>query len=239
MQQLLSYVRRGVSEYEMIQPGDKIAVGVSGGKDSILLVLALQKLRRFLGIEFEVVAITLDLQVDGTPTDFSSVEKLMEQEGIPYTIVRTDIGQIVFHKRQETNPCSLCARMRRGLLHDTAKSLGCNKIALGHHRDDALETLFMNLFNEGRIGCFAPKSYLSRKDITMIRPLIFVEENYLINLAKREQIPIVESGCTIDGHTERQRMKEFLAQLESERSGVKKRMFGAIARSNLEGWGIE
>lgn len=237
MQQLLSYLRRGVQQYNLIEEGDKIAVGLSGGKDSTLLILALNRLRRFLGVRFDIVGVTLDLQVNNTPTDFSPLEKLMEKEEIEYHIVRTDIGQIVFHKRKESNPCSLCARMRRGLLHDTANQLNCNKVALGHHKDDALETFFMNLFNEGRIGCFSPKSYLSRKDLTLIRPFALVEESYLINLAQRENIPIVESGCTIDGHTERENMKQFIKKLELERPGVKTQVFGALVRGDIDGWG--
>lgn len=238
MQQLLSYIRRGVQQYNLIKEGDKIAVGLSGGKDSTLLIMALQRLRRFLGVKFDILGITLDMQMTGEPTDFSPLEALMKEEEIEYHIIRSDIGKIVFSQRQESNPCSLCARMRRGLLHDTAKELGCNKIALGHHQDDALETFFMNLFNEGRIGCFSPKSYLSRKDITMIRPMALVEERYLIGLKKRLQIPIVESGCTVDGHTERENMKQYIKGLEKWRPGVKKQIFGAMQRKDLDGWGI-
>ena len=157
---------------------------------------------------------------------------------IPYVVKKTQIGEIVFDARQETNPCSLCARMRRGALHDAAKEAGCNKIALGHHYNDVIETFMMNLFNEGRLGCFSPKSYLSRKDLWMIRPLVFAPEKEIRRAVERTGLPVVKSKCPADGHTQRQVMKEFLAQKERESSGFQYRVFGALRRSGLDGWGF-
>ena len=176
MQRIMGMARKAITEYDMIQNGDRVAVGVSGGKDSVALTMALHWLRRFIGIDYEVVAITLDPCFGGVECDYSPLAELFEREGIEYVIKRTNIGRVVFDVREETNPCSLCAKMRRGALHDTAKELGCNKLALGHHKDDAVETFIMNLFDQGRIGCFSPVSYLSRKDLTVIRPLILAEE---------------------------------------------------------------
>ena len=236
MQEILGLARRAVQEYHMIAPGDRIAVGVSGGKDSVVLLAALAQLRRFLGVPFEVVAITADLQVNNTPGDFSSIQRLCEGFDVEYHIRRTDLWDIVFNVRKEPNPCSLCSRMKRGLLHDMVKSLGCNKLALGHHADDAVETFLMNLFNEGRIGCFSPVTYLSRKDITMIRPLVLATERQIQRAARREDFPVISSGCPADGHTQRQSTKEWLARLEQERPGVKKQIFGAMRRGHISGW---
>lgn len=169
MQRIMGYMRKAVQEYKMIEPGDRIAVGISGGKDSLALAAGLAGLRRFIGIPFELVGITLDPGWEGQRTDYGPVAGLCTDWEMEYHVLNTEIGPIVFQAREESNPCSLCARMRRGALHDAAKKYGCNKIALGHHYDDAVETFVMNLFQEGRIGCFSPVTYLSRKDLTMIR----------------------------------------------------------------------
>ena len=168
MQRILGYLRRAVQEFDLIQNGDRIAVGISGGKDSLVLLAALRDFQRFGLLDYELVGITLDPQFEGVQTDYSPVTEFCENIGVEYHVIRTQIGQIVFDHRKETHPCSLCAKMRRGALHDNAKALGCNKLALGHHNDDAIETFLMNLFIEGRIGCYAPKSYLSRKDLTLM-----------------------------------------------------------------------
>ena len=238
MQKLLGFVRRAVTEYGMLADGDKIAVGVSGGKDSVALLVSLARLRRFIGIDYQLVAITLDPGFDGVETDYSSIRRLCGQYEIPYILKRTEIGPIVFDSRKETNPCSLCARMRRGALHDTAKEQGCNKLALGHHMDDAVETFVMNLFNEGRVGCFSPVTYLSRKDITVIRPLIFAEEKDVRRAVRQEGLPVVKSACPIDGHTEREWTKKFLSDLDHQKKqkGIKKRLFGAMKRGHISGW---
>ncbi len=236
MQKILGYMRKAIQEFDLISDNDKIAVGVSGGKDSVVLLNGLVLLKRFIGIEFEIVAITLDPVFH---TDYTPIAQLCENLGVEYVIKRTQIGEIVFDIRKEKHPCSLCARMRRGALHDAAKEYGCNKIALGHHYDDAVETFVMNLFIEGRLGCFAPKSYLSRKDIHMIRPLVFAPEKEIKKAAKKSELPIVKSVCPVDGYTSRQKTKEFLAQREREDDGFKYRLFGAMRRANLDGWGYK
>lgn len=237
MQKILGYMRKAIQEFDLIQDGDKIAVGVSGGKDSLVLLEGLVRLKRFIGIDYEVTAITLDPRFGGIDGDYSSVEEMCQRLGVDFILKRTHIGEIVFDVRQETNPCSLCARMRRGALHDAAKEAGCNKIALGHNYDDAVETFVMNLFNEGRLGCFAPKSYLSRKDITMIRPLVFAPEKEVRNAAKRSGLEVVKSKCPADGHTSREETKRFLAERNKADKGFSDRIFGAVRRAGLDGWG--
>ncbi len=239
MQKILGYMRKAIQEFDLIQNGDKIAVGVSGGKDSLVLLEGLVRLKRFIGIDYEVTAITLDPRFGGTDGDYSSVEEMCQRLGVDFILKRTHIGEIVFDVRQETNPCSLCARMRRGALHDAAKEAGCNKIALGHNYDDAVETFVMNLFNEGRLGCFAPKSYLSRKDITMIRPLVFAPEKEVRSAAKRSGLEVVKSKCPADGHTYREKTKRFLAERNKADKGFSDRIFGAVRRAGLDGWGYK
>jgi len=235
MQKVLSAMRKAITDYGMIVPGDRIAVGVSGGKDSLVLFEGLCRLRGFLGIPFSLVGVTLDMGFTPRP-DYGPVRALAESHGVPYLVRETDIGPIIFDVRREANPCSLCARMRRGALHDAAKELGCNKIALGHHLDDAVETFFMNLFNEGRIGCFSPVSYLSRKDLTLIRPLIYLEEAQVSCCAQAERLPVAKSRCPADGVTNRQAVKEFVAARCKEDKGFRRRIFGAIQRGNVSGF---
>lgn len=237
MQKILGYMRKAIQEYDLIQNGDRICVGVSGGKDSLVLLKGLILLRRFIGIEYELVAVTLDPGFGGVQGDFSPIEAMCSEAGVEYHIIRTQIGEIVFDVRKETNPCSLCARMRRGALHDATLKYGCNKIALGHNYDDAVETFMMNLFTEGRIGCFSPISYLSRKQIHLIRPLVFAPENEIRKAAKKNELNIVKSQCPADGHTNRQRTKEFIADMERNDHGFKDRIFGAMKRANIDGWG--
>lgn len=237
MQKIYGYLRRACQEFDLIGDGDRIAVGVSGGKDSMVLLAGLAGMRRFYEKKYEVCAITLDPRFGGVENDYSAVERLCEKLGVEFRLIRTDIGEIVFDIRKEPNPCSLCAKMRRGALHDAAKAMGCNKIALGHNNDDAIETFIMNLFHEGRIGCFAPISYLSRKDITLIRPLVFAPEHAVLACAKRNNLEIVKSKCPADKHTARQDAKEFLAALEHENNGVKMRIFGAMRKAGIDRWG--
>lgn len=237
MQQILGYIRRAITEYGMIQNGDTIAVGVSGGKDSVALLVGLARVRSFIGIDFSLKAITLDNQFNGLPSDYSKIQQLCDEYGIPYLIRRTDIGSIVFDTRNETNPCSLCARMRRGLLHDTTKALGCNKIALGHHYDDAVETFFMSLIFEGRLSCFQPVTWLDRTGITQIRPLLYCGENLIRNTARRLALPVVENRCPADGNTKRQEIKELIYELQGRYPGLKARTFGAMQRLPLPQWG--
>lgn len=237
MQKILGYMRRAITEFDLIQNGDKIAVGVSGGKDSLVMLRGLYLLKRFIGIDYDIAAVTLDPCFGGVPSDYTPVQQLCDEMGIEYILKRTAIGQIVFDIRNEEHPCSLCARMRRGALHDAAKEHGCNKVALGHNNDDAVETFFMNLFIEGRIGCFAPKSYLSRKDVTVIRPLVFAPEKDIRSAANRNALPVVKSACPVDGHTKREEMKQFIKEREKSDKGFTDRIFGAMRRSGIDGWG--
>ncbi len=239
MQRILGYMRKAIQEFDLIQDGDKIAVGVSGGKDSLALLMGLILLKRFIGIDYELTAITLDPVFGGVEGDYSAVAGLCEEHGVRYILQRTHIGEIVFDIRKESHPCSLCARMRRGALHDAAKAAGCNKIALGHHYNDAVETFMMNLFIEGRIGCFAPKSYLSRKELWMIRPLVFAPESAIKSAVKRNNIEVVKSKCPADGNTKREEMKEFLRLREREDKGFTDRIFGAMRRAGIDGWGFK
>lgn len=234
LQRLLSYVRRAVEDYDMIQEGDKIAVGVSGGKDSLCLLIALKHLSRFYPKHFEIEAITVSLGLPGA--NYEDIKALCQEIGVPYNLVETDIGEIVFHERKEKNPCSLCAKMRKGALNDKAEALGCNKVALGHNKDDVVETLFMSLFYEGRINCFAPVSYLDRKKIYSIRPLIYVPEQEAKSFIRQSGISIVKNPCLIDGSTKRQETKELLAELSKNYDNLQNKVFGAIQRSTLAGW---
>lgn len=236
MQKLLGYMRRAITDYNLIENGDKIAVGVSGGKDSLALLIGLSRLRQFIGIDYEVFGITLDPCFNNTPADYSAVDKLCREMSISYTVKRSQLAEIIFDIRKETNPCSLCARMRRGALHDMAKELGCNKLALGHNNDDVIETFFMNLFNEGRIGCFSPNSYLSRKDITVIRPLVYAPEKDVISASKRCNFPIVESTCPANKKTNRQDMKNYIDDMQHTDHRFKTKIFGALKRSGVDGW---
>ncbi|MBQ8411148.1 MAG: tRNA 2-thiocytidine biosynthesis protein TtcA [Ruminiclostridium sp.] len=239
MQKMLGYVRKACQEFDMIQDGDRIAVGVSGGKDSLVLLNALAGYRRFSPQKFDIVAITLDPQFGGVQTDYSPVKKMCEDLGIEYDLILTDIGQIVFDIRKEPNPCSLCAKLRRGALHDAALKHGCNKIALGHHNDDVIETFIMNLFREGRVGCFAPVTYLSRKDITMIRPMVFAPEQAVVSCCNRNGFEVVKSKCPADHTTVRQETKDWLMEMERKDKGFKIRIFGALRRSGVNGWGFK
>lgn len=239
MQKILGYMRKAIQEFDLIQDGDRIAVGVSGGKDSLVMLKGLVLLQRFIGIDYTVVAITLDPHFGGEKGNYEPVAELCRELGIEYILIDTHIGEIVFDIRKEPNPCSLCARMRRGALHDAAKAAGCNKVALGHNYNDVVETFVMNLTIEGRLGCFAPKSYLSRKDITMIRPLVFAPEKDIRSAAKRNELPIVKSKCPADGVTSRQRVKEELAARDKTDKGFSDRLFGALRRSGLDGWGYK
>ena len=231
---LLSFVRRAVDDYSMIDDGDKIAVGISGGKDSLALLCALAYLRRFYPKKFEIIALTVDMGFEGS--DFSSISKLCEDLDVPYHIVPTQLAQIIFEERKEKSPCSLCAKMRRGVIHSSAKELGCNKVALGHHFDDVVETFILNLFFEGRIGCFSPVTYLSRKDITLIRPLIYMPEKDVRYFTSKNELPVVKSSCPADGNTQREEMKKLLAELDRKHKGLRYRIFGALQRGEIDGF---
>lgn len=236
MQELLSLMRAAVEKYDMIEDDDRIAVGVSGGKDSVALLTGLAMLRRFYPKKFEVVAVTLDYRFNNEDGDFSAVSELCDKLGIEYVVKKTDLYNVIFIDRKEKNPCSLCARMRRGILHDAAKELSCNKIALGHHLDDAAETFMMNLLQGGTIGCFSPVSYLSRKDLTLIRPLVFAREKDIISAVRKENLPVVKSKCPADKVTKREEMKSLLTSLSEEYPNVKERIVGAMEKAHTDKW---
>ena len=235
LQQVLSYVRRAADDYHMIQEGDRIAAGISGGKDSLTLLYALHGLARFYPQHFELHAVTVDLGFQNL--DLSRIESICRDElQIPYTIVKTDIADVIFEQRKESNPCSLCAKMRKGALNDAIKREGCNKVAYAHHKDDVVETMLMSLIFEGRFHTFSPVSYLDRTGITVIRPLLYMNEADVIGFVNKNQIPVVKSPCPADGHTKREYVKQLLRQLNLENPGVKERMFTAITTGNLQGW---
>ena len=227
-------VRRAVDDYDMIQAGDKVAVGVSGGKDSMLLLLALNHLRRFYPKPFELEAITIELGFEGM--DFTPVRELCEKLEIPYTCLKTDIKEIVFDVRKEDNPCSLCAKMRRGALNDAIRERGIHKLALGHHFDDAVETFMMSLLFEGRISCFRPVTYLDRSCVTQIRPLIYAGEQKIANLAEALQVPVVENPCPQDKTSKRYEIKQLLKTMSADYPDMKSKIFGAMQRYPLPGW---
>lgn len=235
MKRILSYTRRGVDDYNMIQEGDKIAVGVSAGKDSLTLLCAMAYLRRFYPKKFELIAITVDMGFD-EGMDFEPIRKLCEELDVPYHIVPTQIYKIIFDVRKESNPCSLCAKMRRGALHNAAKELGCTSVALGHHFDDVVETFMLNLFFEGRLGCFSPVTELSRVGIKLIRPMIYMPEKDVAEFARKNQLPVISSPCPADKNTEREEMKQLLRSLERENKGLRYRIFGAICRGEIDGF---
>ncbi len=234
MKRVLSFVRRGVDDYGMIEEGDRIAVGVSAGKDSLTLLCALAQLKRFYPKPFELIAVTVDMGFEGM--DLSPIGDFCRELGVPYHVIPTQIAQVIFEVRQEKNPCSLCAKMRRGALYRGAKELGCNKVALGHHFDDVVETFMLNLFYEGRIGCFQPVTYLSNTDITMIRPMIYMPEKDVRYFASKVSLPVVASTCPADGNTQREEMKQLLARLERENKGLRYRIFGALQRGEVDGF---
>ena len=234
MKQILSSIRKAVEDYNMIEEGDKIAVALSGGKDSVTLLLALKNLQIFYPKHFELMALTVD---PGSETfDTTDMEKLCEKIGVEYVIERTNIKQVVFDIRKEKNPCSLCANLRRGALNGVAEAHGCNKVALGHHQDDVIETFFLSLFYEGNVHTFAPTTYLSRKNIVTIRPMIYVTEKEIKGFAKRNEIPIMKKTCVADGYTKREFIKELIKELTKTIPRLRACVFGAIQRSNIKGW---
>ncbi|MCD8002717.1 MAG: tRNA 2-thiocytidine(32) synthetase TtcA [Clostridia bacterium] len=233
-EKLLGCTRRAVENFKMISEGDKIAVGISGGKDSLVLTSALAGLRKILPVKFEVYGITLDLGFEGA--DFSRISDYCESIDVPYTVVKTNISNVVFDIRQEKNPCALCAKMRRGALAREAAAIGCGKLALGHHKDDVVDTFMLNLIHGGRLSTFEPVTYLSRSKITVIRPLIYLREYETRNFAKSNSLPVVKSLCPADGGTERASMKETLDMLDFRHRGIRGQIFGAIERSGIDGW---
>lgn len=234
MQKLLSQVRKCVRDYQMLSPGDRVAVGVSGGKDSLALLRLLAELRDHSAVPFELLAVTLDMGYE--EMDFSPVADLCARLQVPHTLRRTQIREIVFDIRKEENPCALCAKLRRGILNETAVALGANKVALGHHYDDTVETFALSLIYEGRISCFLPVTYLDRTGLTLIRPMLYLHEKTIRNFAEREHLPVVHNPCPADKNTKREDVKALLYELEGRYPGLKDNIFGGLQRSPLPGW---
>lgn len=236
MKNFIGLVRRCVDDYNMISEGDKIAVGVSGGKDSLALLSALSELRAYYPKKFSLMAITLDMGFPGT--DFTPVADMCKALDVPYILKKTQLYELIFELRREKNPCALCSKMRRGALNDAISELGVKKLALGHHLDDAVETMFMSLFYEGRLSCFQPVTYMSRSDVTQIRPLLYAGEQETSNYVSRLALPVIKSACPMDGVSRREDIKLLIRELEERFPDLKSKVFGAIQRYPLRGWAL-
>lgn len=234
LQQLLSQTRKAIDDYNMIQDGDRIAVGISGGKDSLTMLYALATLRKFYPKKFDIEAISVDLGFDGF--DLTPIIELCNELDTPYTIVKTEIAAVVFNEKKEKNPCSLCAKMRKGAFNDMAKEKNCNKIAYAHHMDDVVETMFLSLLYEGRFYSFSPVTYLDGMGLTVIRPLMYVKERDVKGFRNRYQLPVQKNPCPADGFTRREYIKNLVKQLNYENPGAKDRIFHAILEGNIPGW---
>ncbi len=238
MEKLCSKIRAAIDKYSMIDEGDTVAVGISGGKDSLVLLECLCRIRQYYPKKFTLKAITCDPCFGGKETDLNEIGRLCERWGVEYIICRTSLAKIIFEERKEKNPCSLCAKMRRGILHKAAKENGCNKIALGHHFNDAVQTFVMNLFDCGNISCFSPKSYLSNRELWLIRPMIFCEENEIVRAANKYKLPVVKSECPDDGNTERKAVDTLIKELKVKYPDIEAKIMGAMQRGNISGWGL-
>lgn len=236
MQHILSTVRQAVDKYGMIEENDTVAVGLSGGKDSIALLTSLDRLKNFYPKKFSVVGISVDMGFDDAGDIFAPVREFCAEHEIPYHIEKTKIKEIVFDVRKEKNPCSLCAKLRRGALVSCARELGAGKLALGHHLDDAAETFMLTLVNEGRIGCYSPVTVYEDTAVTVIRPLIYTREADIRSLVKKEKLPVVKSPCPEDGNTDRAEIKNVIRELEINHRGLKKRIITAMEKRGLDGW---
>ena len=237
LQKILSPVRRAVEHYGMIRRGDCIAVGVSGGKDSLVLLSALAEMRRFEDYSYDIVALTVDNGLAyGESADFSRITELCDTLDVRHEIISTEISKIVFDMRKESNPCSLCASLRRGAIVNTAASLGCSAVALGHHLDDVCETYIMNILLTGRAGCFCPVTEYENSGLRLIRPLIYLRESVAATYAKKASLPVMSKTCPMDGETERQHIKELLQNEDRRHRGVYTRILGALERSMADGW---
>ena len=234
LQRLLSLVRQAIDQYHMIEEGDHIAIGISGGKDSLTLLWGLAYLHRFYPKQFSLSAITVDMGID--TMDLEPIKALCQEFQVSYEIVPTEIGKILFDIRKETNPCSLCAKLRKGALNQKALEMGCNKIAYAHHKDDLIETAMMSLLYEGRFYAFSPVTHLDRTDLTVIRPLMFVSEADVKGFRNKYQLPVCKNPCPMDGHTRREYVKNLIHTLNMENPGVKDRLFRAVMEGHIDGW---
>ncbi len=234
LQRVLSLTRKAIDDYNMIEEGDRIAIGISGGKDSLTLLYALSHLRRFYPKHFDIVAVTVDLGWGNL--DLSRISELCRELDVEYHIEKTDIYNVIFNERKESNPCSLCAKMRKGALNDAMKLKGCNKIAYAHHKDDVIDTMMLSLIYEGRFHTFAPVTYLDRTDLYVIRPLIYLSEAEVVGFVNKYDVPVVKSPCPADKHTKREYVKNIIQEINLETPGVRNRMFTAIKESNIKGW---
>ncbi len=236
MQKHCGLMRAAIDKYNMIESGDRIAVGVSGGKDSLALLRGLFEISRYYPRPYTIVALMIDPCFEHKETDYSPIEDYCKENRIKYVIKRTELSKIVFETRKESNPCSLCATMRRGILHKLAKEQGCNKLALGHHSDDAAETFLMNLFQGGNATCFRPVTYLTESDLHVIRPMIFCDEAKIESLSQRYEFPVIKSKCPVDKKTERERTGELITELSKRFPDLKSKLLGALQRGNISGW---
>jgi len=234
LQKMMGYIRRAADDYNMICEGDKIAVGLSGGKDSMTLLEALAAMRGYYPVKYTVCAITVSLGFAGT--DFNAAARLCERLGVEYFLIETDIGGVVFNDRAEKNPCSLCSKMRKGALYEKAARTGCNKVALGHNKDDVIQTFFLSMLYEGRIHTFSPVTYLDRKNVTAIRPLIYAPEKEIKAYIKKSGAEIIKNPCPIDGQTKREDMKIFIREQSKKHKSFEEKIFNQIARLPLAGW---
>lgn len=233
MQKMMGLVRRCVDDYNMIEAGDRIAVGVSGGKDSLVLLVLLAGLKKYFNKPFELEAITIDM---GLGMDYSEIQALCDQWEVPYTVIKTEIAPIIFDYRKEKNPCSMCSKMRRGALNQAIVDKGFNKLALGHHYDDAVETFVMSLIYEGRISCFQPVTNLDRTGVIQIRPMLYIHEKTVDNFAKRMELPVLENRCPVDKETKREEIKKLIYDLSATYPDLRERIFGAMQRYPLPEW---
>ena len=234
MKKILSLLRRCVEDYDMIQDGDRVAVGVSGGKDSLILLASLARLSQFYPKKFTVEAFTVDMGIEGM--DLSPIQSFCDELGVPCHIIPTQINKVIFETRKEKNPCALCAKMRKGSLHEAILAEGFHKVALGHHYDDAVETFFLSLFYEGRLSCFHPVTYLDRADVTQIRPLLYVSESMVRDATKRLNLPVVHNPCPADGNTKRQEVKDLIVELEERYPKLREYVFSSMQRLPLPNW---
>lgn len=234
LQQLYSYTRKAIEDYNLIEDGDKIAIGISGGKDSLTLLYALAGLRRFYPNHFDLIAVTVNLGFENFDT--SVIAELCQTLEVPYYTIDTDIARIIFEERKENSPCSLCAKMRKGALNQAIKELGCNKVAYAHHMDDVIETAFLSMIFEGRFYSFPPKIYMEDSDLTIIRPMIYVSESEVKGFQNKYTLPVVKNPCLVDGSTKREYVKNLIRQMNLDHPGVKPRLFHAICQGNIPGW---